>query len=152
MEIYNNVNDASYDVRYAPIDSSLIFNFLEPKPHRFKNNPKFYQEIEKSVLENGFFNPVIVVVQDKNQRKKYFMNNLPAKIRSLDSPVVVCIRGGSRLWVAQRNKLSIPCIICDYTNAYNEAEKLHSVDQINAKFKYPPENITLTEYGIVLKD
>jgi len=82
----------------------------------------FYTRLEESILKEGFRNPI-------------FCNAIP---EGLFSRV-----GTSRLWIAKKHNLEVPCIIADYVNRFPELEELRTEKEIRAKFKDQPNKVEL---------
>ena len=143
-----------YDVRFSEINSNIIFNLIPPPNEEYikiKNKTEnFYINLEASILEKGFENPILITagiqgspntIKNKHKLPPSFLNNI--------ENIIVCDRlGGSRLWVAQKHGLKIPCIICDYINKFPNEEKLKTIDQVYDKFTIEPARITADNYGL----
>ena len=87
----------------------------------YQNN--FYTKLEESVLKEGIRNPVFC--------------------QSIEEGTF-CRYGASRLWMAQKNGLKIPCIIADYVNRWDELPELKTKNAVLAKYKDAPSTIVLT--------
>ncbi len=98
-----------------------IVEFGTKVKHRTYDEPH-YKSVERSVLEEGFRNP-ICVMSIKEGVFAYF--------------------GTTRLAVSHRNGISIPCIIGDYVDRYPEAEELLTEEDIAGKFTDIPERIVV---------
>lgn len=120
-----------YEIKYAVLDSKLISNQCGPRGEDAKRS--FYKDLEKDVLENGFRNPILVIAGQCLSRS---FKDLPKEMQDDSSKILWCGgNGGSRLWVAQRHKLVIPCIISDHVNMFPDAKVLNSIDEIKACYK-----------------
>jgi hypothetical protein len=100
-----------------------------------------YTKLEKSILTEGFRNPLIVTRGQPTKRK---LSQLPPEILSLPSKeryILEGVTGGSRLWVAQKHNIPVPCIINDNSNAESTGELITSVDQARNLFKDPPKTM-----------
>lgn len=160
----------SYDIRYGILYSGTIFNECGPEssgpagwePHLIqerytagqryikKLNEKngFYDKLEKSIIECGIRNPIIISSGWVPTRK---LIRLPIEMRNDHDKILVCHGlGGSRLWVAQKYKMMIPCIINDFTGRYNEYQLLKTEQDIFDKFIDKPKTIKITEYGVCI--
>lgn len=125
-------------VRFSEIDSHSIFNLTSPRflpeislnwrgkepwhadkyePVRdlmeqvyvdgFNQATGHYRKLEQSIKAEGIRNPIIVSLGGLQRRAT---RELPP------GTTYVCeYLGGSRLWVAQRMGLRVPCIVNDYT-------------------------------------
>ena len=142
-----------YDVRYAILNSSDIINLVQPPNEKYieiKNKcyNNFYINLEESILEHGVKNPILVTAGIKGSpltvRNKH---KIPNNIELND--IIVCDRlGGSRLWVAQKHNLKIPCIISDFINKFFDKEKLETFEQIYGKFTNRPAKIDADKCGL----
>jgi hypothetical protein len=118
------------------VDSSAISNQVfngsgtrdVKPPHTWvdKLNQKngFYNKLEASVLAEGFRNPVFAISDGNSTQVRY---------------------GTSRLWMAKKHNLSIPVIIADYGNRWDDLEELFTEEDILSKFTDPPEVLSLTD-------
>jgi hypothetical protein len=82
----------------------------------------FYTKLEASILEEGFRNPIFC-----NAIKEGTFSRV----------------GTSRLWIAKKHGLDIPCIIADYVNRYPDFEELKTEEEIRSKFKDQPNKVEL---------
>jgi len=160
----------SYSVKYVVLPSNIIFNLYGPQSFgpvgwtdsiikqkeaaaearvKLKNKESnFYNNLEKSILEEGFRNPILISVGwvVHNNIKK-----LPINMQEDHSKIICCDRlGGSRLWVAQKHKMDIPCIASDFVGSI-EGELLTTEDDINGKFIDKPKIIIRNEHGVYLR-
>lgn len=120
----------NYKVVYAIIDPFLINNKIKPnKTHieKEENIRQFYSKLEKSILTYGFKNPINVWSLPEGIETRY---------------------GGSRLYIAQKHNLKIPCIISDHCNRFPNEEILYNIDQIYEKFFDLPKAIYFSNKGI----
>lgn len=136
----------NYDVKYAILDSTKIINLLCPF-YLYKNGQayidemnkscNFYSNLEKDILKYGFKNPILVTYGTP----KYKNLNLPIAF--------YCeILGGSRLYIAQKNKLQIPVLISDFT--FSLKYKVLSKKEILYKCTYEITDVLFEKYGIKL--
>lgn len=112
----------------------------------------FYIKLEESILSEGFRNPIIVTAGLFSQNYLSIAPN-PTKTRSLKERIhpslrenietlLTCDRwGGSRLWIAQRHNLDIPCIVNDFANVVGDTEILKNLDSVLEKFTDAPLEI-----------
>ncbi len=119
-----------YVVKYAVLPSNQIENSLRPSDERINwlnEREGFFIKLEGSIVREGFRNPIVVTATSKQICNRY---------------------GGSRLMIAQRHHLDIPCIIADYDNIFPEAMVLNGVKEIRAYFLDQPNKILFKPYGI----
>lgn len=91
---------------------------------KLEHRNQFYTKLEESILKEGFRNPI-------------FCNSIAEGTFSRV--------GTSRLWIAKKHKLDIPCVIADYVDRWTELEELKTEEEIRAKFQDQPMNINLKE-------
>lgn len=144
-----------YSVRYALLESNDIFNLVAPPTPEFikmknENNNEFYIKLEESIKNFGVKNPILVTAGIKGSpltvQKKH---KLPENLKNSIDDIVVCDRlGGSRLWIAQKYNLKVPCIISDFIDKFHDEETLISIEQIDDKFFTKPSKIVYDKFGI----
>lgn len=107
-----------YKVRYKILPSHSICNALQQPPAELLRKNKFYTELEKSILEKGFINPIMInagFCPPIDHRK------LPNAMKKNPSEILVCCKwGGSRLYIAQKHNLEIPCLVSDFIDRFDE--------------------------------
>ncbi len=119
-----------YEVKYAVLPSMKIENGLKPSDERIKilnEEQEFFIKLEGSIIREGFRNPIVVTATNKKISNRY---------------------GGSRLMIAQKHYLYIPCIIADFDNVFPDALVLKTIDQIRSYFIDEPKKILFKPYGI----
>ena len=133
-----------YEIKYAEIHSTLIFNLCAPTDDIV--NHQFFKDLERDVLENGFKNPILVIAGECSGPS---FKHLPKNMQDDVNEILWCGgNGGSRLWVAQRHRLEIPCIISDHVNRFPEAEILNSIDEIKACYGNQPDSVLVTKQRV----
>lgn len=145
-----------YKIRYAIVPSRSIFNLLGPNiknknPEHYVNRrnsiDNFYNNLEESILKHGVRNPVSTSAG--NIKKPQQIELLPEDMQKDRSKIWVCdFQGGSRLWIAQKYDLDVPCIIADFVNRFTDFEELNTADEIMAKFVDKPQDIRLYHWGV----
>ena len=148
-----------YIVRYSVLDATSVFNYIGPDvlgtainhKLRLDNNKiqernkrdNFYNNLEKSILEEGFRNPIIV---SAGWTSGGIYRNLPKEIQDKGMRnLVICHQlGGSRLYIAQKHRLQIPCIIKDYSNVFRDLPVLDNEESIRILYKDQPTNVICT--------
>lgn len=118
-----------FDLRYVVLDSALITNRIEPSKEHIdilNADNGFYIKLEESILKEGFRNPIIVIAGWSDDGIDMING-----IESEDNPneLGCFINGGSRLWVAQKNRLKIPCLVADYIGQFKDEILVSSVDE-----------------------
>ncbi len=88
-----------------------------------------YSQLEHSVLTEGIRNPVTITC---GRPKKRTMQHLPPEMWTWSPKKLLLLEtttGGSRLHVAQKHNMSIPCIVTDWTGRFaNEPEIRNEAD------------------------
>ncbi len=158
--------------RYAVLDSNIIFNQCGPhsagprgwdeKSIAARNaastkwiatmNRKngFYDKLEQSVLREGFRNPILVIAGWCRENK---LSTLPLEMQEDPKKILWCgSNGGSRLWVAQKHNLSVPCIISDFVDRFPNEKLLENEEDILVYYKDKPDRITINMYGVAAKN
>jgi len=159
--------DKLYTLRYGVLDSSIIFNECGPysggpvgwdeeavkkreevalRHIKSQNDARgFFTNLEKSILKEGFRNPILVnagwcpVIRDRGKNLR-----LPLEMQDDHTKILTCnINGGSRLWVAQNHNLEIPCIISDYVDRFPEFPILETKEDILSYYTDKPQKIMI---------
>lgn len=164
-----------YKLRYGILDSSIIFNECGPysggpegwdeesitkrqiQGDRWIKNrndrDQFFINLEKSILKESFRNPILICagwcpkIRDRGRNGR-----LPLEMQEDHSKILTCnINGGSRLYVAQKNNLEIPCIIADYVNRFSDFLLLENKKDVLSYYKDKPRKVMFTkdEFRIV---
>jgi hypothetical protein len=101
-----------------------------------------YSKLEISIINEGIRNPVVITCgHPKHRDLKYLppeMRNRPPK----DLLLLEARVGGSRLHVAQKHDMIIPCLINDWTGRFANEIEVTSADEAQLYYKDQPENIT----------
>ena len=155
-----------YIVRYVEIPAKQIFNMCGPEhwerrgwetvwsdeevlQNRIKERNKkdnFYNKLTGSILSQGFRNPILITAGwclPKNLQK------LPLEMQENEEKILACFgNGGSRLWIAEKFNLTIPCIVSDFCDRFSDYKALNTIEEILACYKDPPEKIEFHEQGV----
>lgn len=89
---------------------------------KLERKNQFYTKLEESVLKDGFRNPIFCNAIEQGTFSRV---------------------GTSRLWMAKKHKLDVPCVIADYVGKWDHLELLETEEDIRAKFKDQPHLIDL---------
>lgn len=162
-----------FEIRYAVLDPNLIFNECGPSSagppgwteQRIKKREAaaeryiasmnkrsgFYDKLEASILKDGFRNPISVRCgwcPDKKNIK------LPIEMQEDSKKILICdSHGGSRLWMAQKHNLKIPCMIVDFIGRFtNELLVAKTQEAVLKFYKDTPRRIKINEQGIAIYD
>lgn len=159
--------DFNYTIRYVILSPHKIFNMCGPEhagPYewddaglsaRRKNaqiyietKKKFYTELEESILKEGIKNPILVAAGYVPPRK---FNMLPPEMKSDSSKILFChSNGGSRLYIAQRYNIQIPCIVADFIDRFNNPE-IKTEQELRSYYKDKPIGIQYWDHGVTIK-
>lgn len=133
-----------HDARYEPLRDEIEAAYVDG----FNEASKHYERLEASVLDEGFRNPIVVSAGKLDRRNP---KELPPDQRNGEA--VVCeYLGGSRLWVAKRHWLDVPCIVNDHANVLPEAEVLAGLGHVTAKFTDKPRAAKWSRHGVYLNN
>lgn len=109
-----------------------------------------YKKLEDSILKDGFRNPIIITC---GRPKKRVMENLPPEMRELpprDLLLLETTMGGSRLHVAQKHNMKIPCIVNDWCGRFLREPEIVRAEDARQLYKDPPQGLTMTpDLGLV---
>ena len=141
-----------YRVFYGVLDPFAIHNYCGPPNQayidRLNARDGFYERLEASVAREGFQNPILVT-SGRQGVPNIKLDRLPPDIRENLDTIVCCDRnGGSRLWVARRLGLAIPCVISDWVGQFAHLEELRTPRDVVAKYRNPPEKLVVNEHGL----
>lgn len=98
-----------------------------------------YELLEQDILAHGFANPLVVTCGPPSIRK---LNHIPPYIQQLPKTEWLLLEGtsgGSRLWVAQKHNLSVPCIVNDKMGRFQECEQIKTLEDAQRFFSTPPK-------------
>jgi len=108
-----------------------------------------YSKLEESILAEGFRNPIIIT-NGLPVRKK--LKHIPPELRKVHSSKWLLMEGftgGSRLWVAQKHNIPVPCMINDFSNKGMYPIKISSIDQALLYYKDQPKTLSFhPRYGL----
>lgn len=167
--IYNHLDD--YKIYYTVLPSSMITNGVNPGYRHITGgmSPKeiakreahhlgyianlnrkngFYDKLESSILLSGIQNPIVI---QAGFCSKIYQKYLPADAQTDHTKILVCDRhGGSRLWVAKKHNMDIPCIISDFVGRFKDSnfEELFTIEEIKEKYVNKPDRITINAQGV----
>lgn len=122
----------NYVVKYIILDPNDIENPMGPSNYQIQHeNEKngYFTKLEESILREGFRNPINVWIKDNGDLTSWYY-------------------GGSRLMIAKKHNLSIPCIISDHINKFPNAKILNNEKEIRSMFKDRPITVIFEEKGM----
>jgi len=152
-----------FEIRYAVLDSNLIFNPNEPSNLTVEKE-EFFSTLEKSILREGVRNPILVrcgwtlpdstfSIASQGWCGNKPKSQLPLKMQEDPKKILVCYNsGGSRLWVAQKYNMKIPCIISDCIGRFSNELLVEKIEKsILQFFKDKPSRILINSNGVMVQ-
>ena len=135
-----------YKIRYGILDSSQLSDrvLVVGNPHygtpvgghgsrpvapdstlywKLERQNNFFTQLEASILSEGIKNPIFC----QSIKEGTF-----------------CRYGSTRLWVAQKKGLKVPCIIADYVDRWGDLTELKTEKSILAKYHDKPSTVVVT--------
>lgn len=119
---------------------------------------QFFRNLEKSILANGFRNPIVVSTGLFSEEFKKFepqinynqyRRRIPPKT-NLDEVIACYEYGGSRLWVAQKHKLDIPCVVNDFANMFPDEPTINTSEELLKYFTDRPGKMIWKDYKVTI--
>ena len=162
------IENYKYKLRYAVIPAQEIFNICGPEhagPYKWdqqslklrkkyaqsymEKKKDFYANLEKSILEQGIRNPILVTAGYIQPRKAKM---LPPHLRNDPCKILFChSNGGSRLYFAKKYNLDIPCIVSDFIGRFDDCPQICNEQDLMSYYTDIPQGIRYYEYGITIK-
>lgn len=109
-----------------------------------------YQRLERSILDEGMRNPVIITC---GYPKKRTMENLPPEMRTLPPEQLLLLEttmGGSRLHVAQKHDMDIACFVNDWHSRFQDHPEITTEAQARSYYRDQPKTIMFhSDLGMV---
>lgn len=156
-----------YNLKYTILDSKKIYNYCGPGYGRHylpekersvlverqvksrNDRDGFFKKLEASILKDGFRNPITV---NAGYIHPTCWRNLPPHItKSGLENFLVCVEwGGSRLYIAQKHNMTVPCLIVDYSGMFSNLPTIKTAKEISELYQDPPKKILLKPEGIWL--
>ncbi len=152
-----------FEIRYAMLDSNLIFNPNEPS-NQTTEKEEFFTALEKSILREGIRNPILVRCGWTPPESTFSMASigwyrksksiLPSDMQEDSKKILICYNsGGSRLWVAQKYKMKIPCIISDFIGRFSNELLVEKTEELILRlFKDKPVRILINSSGVMVQN
>ena len=112
--------------------------------HNKKNG--FYIKLEESILKDGIRNPILVSAGWCSHR---LHKRMPMYMQNDINKVLICDRlGGSRMYVAQKHNMDIPCIVSDHVDMFPDAPEYNSEEDLFALYETKPKKILINHTGV----
>ncbi|KKN37867.1 hypothetical protein LCGC14_0759090 [marine sediment metagenome] len=142
----------TYTTRYVVIPSKFILNECKPEIRAqnyidtLNKNNGFYDKLEESILREGIRNPILVWAGYYPPAK---ITRLPSEMQEDPNKILVCYdSGGSRLSVAQKHNMDIPCIIADFVDRFSEEKILETEQDIFSCYRDWPATVEFNSHGV----
>jgi hypothetical protein len=100
-----------------------------------------YTKLEASILAEGIRNPVVITC---GQPKKRTLKHVPPELLAGPERNLLLLEGttgGSRLHIAQKYNMTIPCIVNDWTGRFNNLVEITSEAQARTYYKDQPKSV-----------
>lgn len=105
----------------------------------------FYIRLEESILKDGVRNPIPV---NAGFCRPHMIDRMPIEWQENKNKILVNDNGGgSRLFIAQKYNLKVPCIISDHVNRFSQHVELRNEDDILQYFIDKPKKIQIQNEG-----
>lgn len=147
-----------YKIRYVTLPARTIYNYVGPwdwrdsderrkkRSYIYDRAIEWHDNLEKDIIRNGIKNP-ISIVSGKISRNDWL--SLPDYAKK--SQLICNLLGGSRLFVAQKLDMMIPCIVSDFTGRFADSPEIFQAADIKRLFANPPERIIYSKHGLDLR-
>ena len=102
-----------------------------------------YSKLEESILKEGIRNPVVVTC---GYPKKRTIKHVPPEMLAREESTLLLLEGttgGSRLHIAQKYNMTIPCFINDWTGRFKHSQQITTEQQARAYYKDQPELVVV---------
>jgi hypothetical protein len=102
-----------------------------------------YERLETSIMAEGIRNPVVVTC---GLPKKRTIQHVPPEMLAGPESNLLLLEGttgGSRLHIAQKHNMTIPCIVNDWTGRFDNAVEITSEVRARAYYKDQPETVVV---------
>lgn len=148
-----------YGVYFQKINSRKIYNKVGPwdwaddgfrkskREYLYYDNLDWYINLEQSIIESGFLNPILVVSGELSRNDWL---SIPEYGRNLG---LICnYIGGSRLFIAQKYDFDIPCIISDLNGKWSHLKNLYHTSELYDYFYDRPDKFYYTKWGLDIRN
>jgi hypothetical protein len=102
-----------------------------------------YTKLEASILAEGIRNPVVITC---GLPKRRTLKHVPPEMLARPERNLLLLEGttgGSRLHIAQKHNMTIPCIVNDWTGRFNQAVNITSESQARSYYKDQPRLVVV---------
>lgn len=139
---------------FSIIPSKNIHNSISPELQEghideLNEQSGFFTKLEESILKEGIINPILVSI---GWAPPAIINRLPKEAQDNFENEFICFcQGGSRLLIAQKYNMDIPCIVSDFTGKLSNQIELDDKGIANC-FKTSQVKIVRGGKGLVIKN
>lgn len=144
----------NYTVRYAELPARSIYNHLQPTDSAIQQRnavTQFYEKLETSIRNHGIQNPINILCGGPADWLR--LKTLPNHMKENPQRALICWSiGGSRLMIAQKLDLVVPCLIADYTDQFTDCPCVESENDAYSYFAVRPKKIRFNRTGVWIKD
>ena len=160
-----------YKIRFVTLDPNTIFNqcgptygsplqwdeagLLERKEYanqyieKVNKRNGFFDRLEASILAEGIKNPILVNAGFAPVQALYW---LPPEMQSDTKKMLLTYTsGGSRLWIATKHNMEVPCIVSDFIDRFSDAPEIKTEEEMGTYYKDDPTRIVFGKERITVK-
>ena len=104
-----------------------------------------YSKLEESILNEGIRNPVVITC---GYPKKRSIKHVPPEMLEKPESSLLLLEGttgGSRLHIAQKYNMVIPCFVNDWTGRFDRAPEITTEAQARLYYKDQPNTVTISK-------
>ncbi len=108
-----------------------------------------YSKLEHSILTEGIRNPVVITCGSPKRRP---LSCVPPEMLDLDESRLLLLEGttgGSRLHVAQKHNMTIPCLVNDWTGRFDHCPEVTNESGARQYYRDQPEAIIIDNNGMI---
>ncbi len=159
-----------FDLRYVTLDPNMITNKISPEAicgsnetaeeyiAKLNEDNGFYERLEASILKEGFRNPILVVAgwhpsnYDPRFPARMAKKGIVSTPEDHSNEIYCLTNGGSRLWIAAKHGIPIPCIVADYVGRFKDSPLINSVHEALNRYRDRPKTIVFGAKSIAVKN
>lgn len=139
-------NSYEFKAKFIKIKANDIINLMDSEVE-IKRKPLFFEKLEKSILEEGIRNPIMVTSGFCPQFKRYKLKPF-LKEQKLEDMIICARYGGSRLYIAQKHDLVIPCIVADFVDMFKgKGRNLNTKEDVENLYTPKLRSVVVNEEG-----
>jgi hypothetical protein len=110
-----------------------------------------YSKLESSILAEGIRNPVVITC---GYPKKRSTKHIPPEMLKMPESSLLLLEGttgGSRLHIAQKYDMTIPCFINDWTGRFDHETEITSEEQARRYYKDQPQLVNIDQISGIIE-